>query len=66
MHMQKVDVDCRDLVEGQASELLGRKVRIEVQLLDKKAPHGRKATKGGHLAEAAKALGATPIGKEGD
>ncbi len=66
MHMQKVDVDCRDLVEGQASELLGRKVRIEVQLLDKKAPQGRKATKGGHLAEAAKALGATPIGKEGD
>lgn len=66
MHMQKVDVDCRELVEGQASELLGRKVRIEVQLLDKKAPQGRKASKGGHLAEAAKALGATPIGKDGN
>jgi DNA polymerase III subunit gamma/tau len=66
MHMQKVDVDCRELVEEQASGLLGRKVRIEVQLLDKKAPAGKKASKGGHLAEAAKALGATPIGKDGD
>ena len=62
-HMQKVDTDCRTLVEQQAEEMLGRKVRLTVQLLEGGQPVKRPA-RSGHLAEAAKALGATPVQKD--
>ena len=62
-HMQKVDTDCRTLVEQQAEELLGRRVRLTVKMVE--APvQAKRAPRSGHLAEAAKALGATPVGKD--
>lgn len=65
MHMQKVDRDCRPLIEEQAGELLGRSVRLEVELVERKPPGRRGAPKaGGHLAAAARDIGATPIGKD--
>ncbi len=63
MHMQKVDTDCRSLVEQQAEIILGRPVRLKVSLIERSA-QAKPATKRGHLAEAARAMGATPVGKE--
>lgn len=64
MHMQKVDVDCRTLVEQQAEILLGRPVKLQVSLLEKDQQTAR-APRHGHLVEAAKAIpGATPVGKD--
>jgi DNA polymerase III subunit gamma/tau len=63
MHMQKVDSDCRSLVEQQAEVILNRPVRLVVRLIDKDQQTQR-APKRGHLADAARAMGATPVGKE--
>lgn len=63
MHMQKVDTDCRSLVEQQAEIILGRPVRLRVRQIDKEQ-QAQRAPRGGHLAEAARAMGATPVGKE--
>jgi DNA polymerase III subunit gamma/tau len=63
MHMQKVDTDCRSLVEQQAEIILGRPVRLKVTLVER-TPQAKPASKRGHLAEAARAIGATPVGKE--
>jgi len=62
-HMQKVDTDCRTLVEQQAEEMLGHKVRLTVRLIEG-AQQVKRPARSGHLAEAAKALGATPVGKD--
>ncbi len=62
-HMQKVDTDCRTLVEQQAEEMLGRKVRLTVRLIEG-GQQAKRPARSGHLAEAAKALGATPVGKD--
>lgn len=63
MHMQKVDTDCRSLVEQQAEIILKRPVRLAVRQIEKEQQAAR-APKRGHLAEAARAIGATPVGKE--
>jgi DNA polymerase-3 subunit gamma/tau len=63
MHMQKVDRDCRALIEEQASVLLGRQVRLAVELIEKQ-PQAKAAARTGHLAAAARALGATPVRKD--
>lgn len=63
MHMQKVDTDCRALVEQQSEVILNRPVRLVVRLIDKDQQTQR-APKRGHLADAARAMGATPVGKE--
>jgi hypothetical protein len=63
VHMQKVDTDCRTLVEEQAELLLNRPVKLKVRLIEKEQ-QTRRAPRGGHLAEAAKALGAVPVGKD--
>lgn len=63
IHMNKVSTDLRGMVEEQASGLLGRPVRLKVSLVEK-AAQKRRAPKGGHLVEAARAMGATPVGKD--
>jgi DNA polymerase-3 subunit gamma/tau len=64
IHMEKVATESRTLVEQQAEALLGRKVHLKVSLMEKDAQNERKP-KGGHLAAAARAMGATPVEKEG-
>jgi len=63
MPMEKVDTACRAMVEEQASALLGRAVTLKVRLNEQSAAPKRETPRG-HLAEAAKALGATPVGKD--
>ena len=63
MHMEKVDTDCRTLIEEQAHILLGRAMRMKVRLVDEDS-QAKRAPKAGHLAAAARAMGATPVGKE--
>jgi DNA polymerase III subunit gamma/tau len=64
LHMDKVDKDCRTLVEQQAEALLKRPMTLKVTKIERSA--GTKAApKGGHLAEAARTLGATPVRKDG-
>lgn len=65
VHMNKVATDCRALVEEQAAELLGRPVTLKVRLIERAATQ-RRAPKGGHLVEAARAMGAMPVGKDSD
>ncbi len=65
VHMNKVATDCRALVEEQAAELLGRPMTLKVRLVERAAMQ-RRAPKGGHLVEAARAMGATPVGKDSD
>ena len=60
LHMQKVANDGRTLVEQKAEELLKQPVTLSVRQIDK-APPSRRPAKGGHLAQAAKAMGATPV-----
>jgi DNA polymerase-3 subunit gamma/tau len=61
VHMNKVDTDCRTLVEQQAELLLGRPVQLKVRLVDRTAPPKR-GPRGGHLVAAAREIGATPVG----
>jgi hypothetical protein len=63
MPMDKVDTACRSMVEEQAAAILGRTVTLKVSLVEQ-ASQPRRATPRGHLAEAARAIGATPVGKE--
>lgn len=63
MPMDKVDTACRQMVEEQAEAILGRKVTLKVTLLEQ-AAQPRRETQKGHLAEAARAMGATPVGKD--
>ena len=63
MPMDKVDTACRAMVEEQAEALLGRKVTLKVSLMEQSSQPKRETQKG-HLAEAARAMGATPIGKD--
>jgi len=64
MPMEKVDKDCRTLVEQQAEVLLGRPIRMKVRLVEGAEAAPKRETKRGHLAEAARQMGATPVGKE--
>jgi len=63
MPMEKVDSACRPMVEEQATAILGRPISLKVTLTDGTAQPKRETSKG-HLAEAARAMGATPIGKD--
>jgi hypothetical protein len=63
IHMEKVATEVRTLVEQQAEAMLGRPVRLSVSLLDQENQNERKP-KSGHLAAAARALGATPVERE--
>jgi len=62
VHMQKVDKDCRTLVEQQAEVMLGHPVRLKVRQIERSA-QVKAGPKGGHLVEAARAIGATPVAK---
>ena len=62
MHMNKVDGELRTMVEQQAQELLGRPVNLKVRLIERAAKAA--GPKGGHLAEAALAMGAKPVEKD--
>ena len=65
VHMQKVDTDCRQLVEQQAETILGRPVTLKVTLLDKDQQQAARPSRKGHLVEAARAIpGAVPVGKD--
>jgi hypothetical protein len=63
MPMDKVDSACRPMVEEPAAAILGRPITLKVTLTDGAAQPKRETPKG-HLAEAARAMGATPIGKD--
>ena len=60
IHMQKVANDGRTLVEQKAEELLERPVTLLVKRIERTAPASRPA-KGGHLAAAAREMGAKPV-----
>ena len=60
IHLQKIANDGRTLVEQQASELLKRPVTLAVERIEKAAP-ARPPAKGGHLAKAARDMGAKPV-----
>ncbi|MFN0146924.1 MAG: DNA polymerase III subunit gamma/tau, partial [Dehalococcoidia bacterium] len=64
MHLDKVDSDVRPLVEQQAEQMLNHPVALKLRLIEREQVPKR-GPRGGHLAEAAKALGAVPVGKEG-
>ena len=65
LHCDKVDHDVRPLVEEQASLLLKQPVQLKVTLLEGVQETGRRPPRSGHLAAAAKALGAVPVQKDG-
>ncbi|MEP6870607.1 MAG: DNA polymerase III subunit gamma/tau [Anaerolineaceae bacterium] len=63
MHMEKVDTDCRTLVEEQAHIILGRAMRMKVRLVDQDS-QAKRAPKAGHLAATAREIGGVPVGKD--
>ena len=62
-HLDKVKADGRAIIEEQAGIILGRPVRLEARRIDRERSAPRRP-RSGHLAEAAIALGATPVAKE--
>ena len=62
MPMEKVAAG-KTIVEELAARILGRQVSIVVTLIEESSQPKRETRKG-HLAEAARALGATPVGKD--
>lgn len=65
LHCDKVDHDVRPLVEEQAGLLLKTPVQLKVTLLEGTQDTGKRPPRSGHLAAAAKALGAVPVQKDG-
>ncbi|MEO6397676.1 MAG: DNA polymerase III subunit gamma/tau, partial [Tepidiformaceae bacterium] len=63
MHMEKVDTDCRTLVEEQAHVIFGRPMRMKVRLVDESS-QSKRSPKTGHLAATARAIGGVPVGRE--
>ena len=63
MPMDKVDTACRPMVESEAAEILGRPVTLKV-ILTEEAAQPKRETPRGHLAEAARAIGAKPVGRD--
>ena len=59
--MEKVEQG-KDTVAQVASRILGRPVTIAVKLVQE-STQPKRETRRGHLAEAARAMGATPVGK---
>jgi hypothetical protein len=62
MPMEKVEAG-KAVVAAIASRILGRPVTIAVKLIEESSQPKRE-TRRGHLAEAARAMGATPVGKD--
>ena len=60
IHMQKIANDGRTLVEQKAEELLQRPVTLSVERIERTAP-ARRPARGGHLAAAAREMGARPV-----
>ena len=63
IHMDKIANDGRTLVEQKAEELLKRPVTLAVERIERSAPESRPA-RGGHLAAAAREMGAKPVESE--
>jgi DNA polymerase-3 subunit gamma/tau len=63
-HMENVERDGRAIVEEQASNILGRPVRLKVRQIPRQNAPDRRP-RGGHLIDAALRHGATPVRKEG-
>jgi DNA polymerase-3 subunit gamma/tau len=63
VHRQKVDTDVRTLVEQQAEALAGHALKLTLQHIEQ-SRQPRRESRRGHLAEAARAMGATPVTKE--
>jgi DNA polymerase-3 subunit gamma/tau len=61
-HRQQMETEGRALLEQQAESILGRPVRFVFKQIDRQ-PVQKRAARAGHLAEAAKAIGAVPVGK---
>jgi hypothetical protein len=65
IHLENVDGAHRPLIQQQAEAILNGPVELRVTLIEEgPAPSARPARKG-HLAEAARELGAVPVQKEG-
>jgi hypothetical protein len=63
LSMEKIEKEGRELVEEQASAILGRPMQLAVKLIER-SQRAKPAPKGGHLVQAAEALGAVRVGKE--
>lgn len=63
-HMENVERDGREIVEQEASQLLGRPVRLKVRRIPQSGATERRP-RGGHLVDAALRHGATPVRREG-
>lgn len=62
-HLDSLDREGRPLLEKQVEEMFGRPRALSFKLVERQKAK-KAAPRSGHLAEAAKALGATPIGKD--
>jgi hypothetical protein len=63
LHLETMSTEGRPLLEEQAAAILGHPVTLDLKLIERQAK-AKKAPRGGHLAEAALALGAKPVGKD--
>jgi DNA polymerase-3 subunit gamma/tau len=63
VHRQKVDTDVRTLVEQQTEALVGHPLKLVLRHIEQ-GTQPRRESRRGHLAEAARAIGATPVSKE--
>jgi hypothetical protein len=63
VHMGRIGGEFRTLVEGVCAEILGRPIRLDIEQVEK-AAQVRRVPRGGHLIETARAIGATPVGKD--
>jgi len=61
--MEKIANEGKEMVEEQASAILGRPVTLKLTHIDG-TTQPKRETRRGHLAEAARAIGATPVGKD--
>ena len=63
-HLKSLENEGRPILERAAEQVAGRPLRIKLELVERPARDQRARPKTGHLAEAAKAMGAVPVGRE--
>ncbi len=63
-HLKSLESEGRPILERAAEQVAGRALRLAFELVERPARDQRPRPKAGHLAEAAKAMGAVPVGKE--
>ena len=63
MHLETMSTEGRPMIEEQASAILGRPITLDAKLIERQS-RAKRAPTGGHLREAALALGAKPVGKD--